>query len=89
MIGNGEIIGLSKKIIRPFYQQKAEKAVEYVKRELAGTPYRIHKPEGAMFLWLWFEDLPIGTLRTFKKPGCIGCFRALLFSRYGRRFLAA
>ena len=27
--------------------------------ELAGLPYHIHEPEGAIFLWLWLEDLPI------------------------------
>jgi valine--pyruvate aminotransferase len=29
--------------------------------ELAGYPLRIHQPEGAIFLWLWFEGLPIST----------------------------
>ena len=26
---------------------------------LDGCDYHIHKPEGALFLWLWFPDLPI------------------------------
>ena len=30
-------------------------------KELEGTPYRVHTPEGSMFLWLWFEDLPISS----------------------------
>ena len=24
-------------------------------------PFKIHKPEGAIFLWLWFENLPISS----------------------------
>ncbi len=67
MIERGEIIDLSQRIIKPFYQQKAKKAVQYVKRELTGTPYRIHKPEGAMFLWLWFEGLPITSLELYER----------------------
>jgi len=27
--------------------------------ELAGLPFAVHKPEGALFLWLWFDGLPI------------------------------
>ncbi len=67
MIETGEIIGLSQKTIKPFYVKKAKKAVEYVHRELAGTPYRIHRPEGAMFLWLWFEGLPVTCLELYER----------------------
>ena len=27
----------------------------------AGLPLRIHRPEGAFFLWLWFPGLPISS----------------------------
>jgi valine--pyruvate aminotransferase len=59
MIESGEIISISNDVIRPFYQDKALRAVEWVRRELAGCDFRIHRPEGAIFLWLWFPDLPI------------------------------
>ena len=26
---------------------------------MGNLPCRVHTPEGAIFLWLWFEDLPI------------------------------
>ena len=29
-------------------------------------PVYIHKPEGAMFLWVWFKDLPISTTRLYE-----------------------
>ncbi len=28
----------------------------------------IHKPEGAIFLWLWFKDLPITTEAALPAP---------------------
>lgn len=59
MIESGEIMSLSKNVIRPFYRDKAFRAVDWIRRELAGYDFRIHRPEGAIFLWLWFPNLPI------------------------------
>ncbi len=67
LIESGEIIGLSRELITPFYRKKMEKAVACVQRECAGIPYRIHKPEGAMFLWLWFAGLPISSLELYRR----------------------
>lgn len=36
-------------------------AVSLLKRELGAYPMKIHKPEGAIFLWLWFENLPVSS----------------------------
>ena len=67
MIDNGEIIDISRSTIRPFYKKKMERAVEVVRKEFTGVPCRIHKPEGAMFLWLWFEDMPISSLELYER----------------------
>lgn len=68
MVQSGEIIEISNNLVRPFYQQRAELAVSLVHRELGyALPYRIHKPEGAMFLWLWFEGLPISSLELYER----------------------
>ncbi len=59
LITSGEITRLSNTIIKPYYQQKAERAMQLLKQELDGIDYYIHKAEGAIFLWLWFPDLPV------------------------------
>jgi valine--pyruvate aminotransferase len=59
LVSSGEILEISAKMIRPFYQDKCKRALEWVHLELEGIPYRVHTPEGSMFLWLWFENLPI------------------------------
>ncbi|MDT8391460.1 MAG: valine--pyruvate transaminase [Lentisphaeria bacterium] len=59
LIADHSIIRLSREVIRPYYERKAHSAVRQLTQELAGINFRIHKPEGAMFLWLWFPDLPI------------------------------
>ncbi len=67
MIESGEIMDISKHVIRPFYQDRANRAVELVRRALAGFPFAIHRPEGAIFLWLWFPGLPIGASRLYQR----------------------
>ncbi|MFH0783382.1 MAG: valine--pyruvate transaminase [Pseudomonadota bacterium] len=65
LVKSREITTLSRELIQPFYRKKMERAVAVVRDKFAGIPCRIHKPEGAMFLWLWFEDLPITSLELY------------------------
>ena len=35
--------------------------------KITNKNFRIHKAEGALFLWLWFKDLPISSNDLYKK----------------------
>jgi valine--pyruvate aminotransferase len=59
LVRTGEIINLSRNVITPFYQQKARATLDLAYKELDGTDFQVHKPEGAFFLWLWFPNLSI------------------------------
>ena len=59
MVRSGEIIRLSREVIKPFYEKKAGEAVKQLLEELEGIDFHIHKPEGAFFLWLWLRGMPI------------------------------
>jgi len=59
MVRSGQIITLSRDVIKPFYQNKVQAVLKQVFEELDGIEFHVHKPEGAFFLWLWFPDLPI------------------------------
>ncbi|EOD53999.1 valine--pyruvate transaminase [Aeromonas molluscorum] len=59
LIESGEIIELSEQVVKPFYRQRADLAVRLLRDAIPDPRFHIHKPEGALFLWLWFEDLPI------------------------------
>ncbi|HOP30221.1 MAG TPA: valine--pyruvate transaminase [Spirochaetota bacterium] len=59
IVRTGEIIDISRDLIRPYYQGKAERAVALFKEKLHGLDFHIHKPEGAIFLWLWFRGIKI------------------------------
>ncbi len=67
MVESGEVLTISRDIIKPFYEQKMKKALALFHKSLAGTPYKIHNPEGAMFLWLWFENMPISSHELYSR----------------------
>jgi|TARA_B110000238_G_scaffold29804_1_gene30058 valine--pyruvate aminotransferase len=67
LFNTGEILTLSNRLIKPFYQQRAQQAVDWFRAELKGLPYRIHSPEGAIFLWLWFAGLPISSQELYER----------------------
>ncbi|MDH2273999.1 valine--pyruvate transaminase [Moraxella porci] len=61
LFADDRIKTLSDTVIQPFYQAQASLAVSRLQAEFDGYPVKIHKPEGAIFLWVWFEYLPIST----------------------------
>ncbi|AMN50726.1 valine--pyruvate transaminase [Psychrobacter sp. P2G3] len=67
LVENDRIKQLSDNDIKPFYQQQAKLAVRLLKEALGDYPLMIHKPEGAIFFWLWFKDLPITTLELYER----------------------
>lgn len=67
LFSSGEILTLSNNLIKPFYKQRAQQAVKWFRSELGDLPYRIHSPEGAIFLWLWFDGLPITSQALYER----------------------
>lgn len=67
LFSSGEILTLSNNLVKPFYRQRAQQAVDWFRAELGRLPYRIHSPEGAIFLWLWFEGLPITSQELYQR----------------------
>lgn len=67
LVRSGEITRISREVIRPYYEQKARRAVAQVIAETQGLPVAVHKPEGALFLWLWCEGLPITSAELYER----------------------
>ncbi len=67
MVRTGEITRISRDLVRPYYERKARRAVAQLTTEMADLPCAIHKPEGALFLWLWFEGLPITSHELYER----------------------
>jgi valine--pyruvate aminotransferase len=64
---SGEIIELSRKVIRPFYKQRAEQALLWMHEAMEGLEYHIHRPEGALFLWLWMPGLKCASADLYQR----------------------
>lgn len=67
LVRSGEIIRLGRDVIAPFYQTKAQHALTLITRHFDGLDYRVHRPEGAFFLWLWLPDLPITSQQLYER----------------------
>ena len=58
LLKNGELLRLSREVIRPFYEERAQQAIGWLHDALGGrVDYRLHAAEGALFLWLWLPGL--------------------------------
>jgi len=74
MVRSGEIMEISREVVRPFYQAKAAQTLAWLHEELGeSVPWRVHKPEGALFLWLWFEGLPCTSAELYERLKARGC----------------
>lgn len=68
LIKSGELLSLSREVIRPFYLAKSRQAQRWVAEAFGEhIPYRIHQSEGALFLWLWFDGLPIPAAELYRR----------------------
>ena len=61
LLNSGQLIDLAENNIQPYYRSRLEQAMHWLDVALDGTPYRIHVAEGAFFLWLWLEGLPVSS----------------------------
>lgn len=67
MVQSGEILQLGREVIKPYYETKAWQAVAWLREALGDYPVHVHVPEGAIFLWVWFEGLPITTNELYQR----------------------
>ncbi|MYH69898.1 MAG: valine--pyruvate transaminase [Gammaproteobacteria bacterium] len=67
LVRTGKVTEISRTLIRPYYEEKAQRAIALLHEELAGVDYYIHKAEGAIFLWLWFPGLPVTSQELYQR----------------------
>ena len=67
LVESGEVLALSREVIRPHYAERATRAVDMLRTGLEGCDARIHRPEGAFFLWLWMPGLPITSAELYER----------------------
>jgi valine--pyruvate aminotransferase len=67
LLASGELDALCREVIGPFYEERSRRAVAWLHEAFAGLPLRIHRPEGAFFLWLWFPGLPMPSAELYAR----------------------
>jgi len=68
LLRDGSLYDLSRSVIRPYYEKKSRQAVAWLMQALDPTlPYRIHVSEGALFLWIWFDHMPITSEELYRR----------------------
>ncbi len=68
LVQSGEILRLSRDVIRPFYQKKCLLARLAAVQAFGGDiEWYMHRSEGAIFLWFWFPGLPITSQELYER----------------------
>ncbi len=68
LIESGEILRLSNELVQPFYLKKTEQAQAWVTQYFdPQLNYYTHRSEGALFLWAWFDGLPITSSELYER----------------------
>lgn len=67
LITDNALLPLCHDLIQPFYRQRSELAVRLLREAIDNPGLHIHKPEGSIFLWLWFDGLNITTSELYQR----------------------
>jgi valine--pyruvate aminotransferase len=68
LIQSGEILRLSREVVKPFYEEKCRLAREAAHEAFGeDIEWLMHRSEGALFLWLWFPSLPISSQELYQR----------------------
>ncbi|NJD31696.1 MAG: valine--pyruvate transaminase [Gammaproteobacteria bacterium] len=74
LLRSGELERICDESIRPYYAERSREAVAWLQDAFRDLPLRIHRPEGAFFLWLWFPGLPITSAELYRRLKARGVF---------------
>lgn len=68
LVETGEVLKLSNDVVKPFYQKKSLQALHWVDQYFDDDlPYRVHLSEGALFLWMHFDGMPISSRELYQR----------------------
>lgn len=68
LLESGEVLRLSREVIRPFYETRAQQAAAWLRESFAGQHgWSVHRTEGSFFLWLRLQGLPVTTLELYER----------------------
>lgn len=67
MLRDRSVLELARTTMQPYYAERVALAQGWCRRYFDGLDFHLHKPEGAIFLWLWFPGLPIPVAELYER----------------------
>lgn len=68
LLEDDSILTLCREVVEPFYRGRLAFALAVVERIFGRRfPYRVHRPQGSLFLWFWFPSLALGTRELYRR----------------------
>ena len=67
MLRDGSLDTLCRDALQPFYRERQALALKTLRGGLGDLPVHIHRPEGAFFLWLWCEGIPVDSMTLYRR----------------------
>jgi valine--pyruvate aminotransferase len=72
-IASGALAEIAETVIRPYYQQKFTVLETTLDRAMPkDLPWFLHRGEGAIFAWMWFQDLPMTDWELYQELKKVG-----------------
>lgn len=72
-IQSGALANLAETVIRPYYQNKIQILEAALDRAMPqDVPWYLHRGEGAIFAWLWFDELPMTDWELYQELKAVG-----------------
>lgn len=72
-ISSGALAKISTEVIRPYYQEKFAIVENTLDASMPkDLPWLLHKGEGAIFAWIWLQDLPMTDWEFYQKLKDVG-----------------
>ncbi|MBE9125025.1 MULTISPECIES: valine--pyruvate transaminase [unclassified Coleofasciculus] len=72
-ISSGALVSSSTNVIRPYYQKKFDVVENTLDQSMPkDLPWLLHRGEGAIFAWLWLQDLPISDWDFYQRLKQVG-----------------
>jgi valine--pyruvate aminotransferase len=67
MLRSGELKTLADTAVQPFYRDRLNRAKEVMIEAFGDRPWRMHRSEGALFLWLYLEKLSVPATELYSR----------------------
>jgi valine--pyruvate aminotransferase len=72
-IQSGALANIAETVIRPYYQNKIQVLEAALDRTMPkDVPWYLHRGEGAIFAWLWFDELPMTDWELYQELKTVG-----------------